>query len=60
MGSAAKNVNSNIAQVLSAAAQGNEMYTALAARDTANSLQDFTNAIRVVAASSQNKETQHR
>jgi len=60
VGSAAKNVNSNIAQVVSAAAQGNEMYTALAARDTANSLRDFTNAVRVVAASTQNKEIQQR
>ncbi|XP_046684218.1 talin-1 isoform X2 [Homalodisca vitripennis] len=60
VGSAAKNVNANIAQVVSAATQGNEMYTALAARDTANSLRDFTNAVRVVAASTQHKETQQR
>lgn len=60
VGSAAKNVNSNIAQVVSAAAQSNEMYTAQAARDTAHSLRDFTDAVRVVAASTPHKETQHR
>ncbi|XP_054280659.1 talin-2 isoform X2 [Macrosteles quadrilineatus] len=60
VGSAAKNVNSNIAQMVSAAAQGNEMYTALAARDTAHSLRDLTHSVRAVAASTQNRETQQR
>lgn len=59
LGSVAKTVNSNMAQVVSAAAQGNESYTALAARDTANSLKDLMTAVRLVAATT-NKETQHR
>lgn len=59
LGSVAKSVNSNMAQVVSAAAQGNESYTALAARDTANSLKDFMVAVRLVAATT-HKETQHR
>uniref|UniRef100_A0A1B6BY27 FERM domain-containing protein n=1 Tax=Clastoptera arizonana TaxID=38151 RepID=A0A1B6BY27_9HEMI len=60
LGSIVKNVNSSIAQMVSATAQGNETYTANAARDTANSLKEFTNKIRIVAASTPNKETQYR
>ncbi|CAH1114601.1 unnamed protein product [Psylliodes chrysocephalus] len=55
-----KLVNQGVAQLLSAAAQGNEMYTAQAARDTAHSLKNLTNAVRCVAATSDNIDVQRR
>lgn len=45
---------------MSAAAQGNEMYTSQAARDTAHSLKNLTNAVRAVAATSDNLDIQRR
>ena len=39
-----------MAQLLTAAAQANETYTGMAARDTANSLTSLTGAVRGVAA----------
>lgn len=45
---------------MSAAAQGNEMYTSQAARDTAHSLKNLTNAIRTVAATSDTPEVQRK
>uniref|UniRef100_A0A6P7FNN2 Talin-2 isoform X4 n=1 Tax=Diabrotica virgifera virgifera TaxID=50390 RepID=A0A6P7FNN2_DIAVI len=60
LAASSKLVNQGIAQLLSAAAQGNEMYTSQAARDTAHSLKNLTNAIRIVAATSDNPEVQRR
>ncbi|XP_066931569.1 talin-2-like isoform X1 [Clytia hemisphaerica] len=48
----AKTVGANMAQLLTAAAQGNDSYTGIAARDTANALKALTNAVRGVAATS--------
>lgn len=45
---------------MSAAAQGNEMYTSQAARDTAHSLKNLTNAIRTVAATSDTPDVQRK
>lgn len=47
-----------VAQLTSAVAQGNEMYTSQAARDTAHGLKHLTNAIRVVASTSDTPEVQ--
>ena len=48
----AKTVGANMAQLLTAAAQGNDSYTGIAARDTANALKALSNAVRGVAATS--------
>nr|CAH7755545.1 unnamed protein product [Callosobruchus chinensis] len=56
--SSSKLVNQGVAQMLSAAAQGNEMYTCQASRDTAHSLKNFTGAIRTVCATTDNVDTQ--
>lgn len=53
-----KDVNNGIAQLLSAASQGNEVYTAQAARETAHNLRYLTNAVRGVAATANSEETQ--
>ncbi|XP_060536716.1 talin-1 isoform X2 [Cylas formicarius] len=55
-----KMVNQGVAQLLSATAQGNEMYSSQAARDTAHSLRNFTGAVRCIAATSDNPELQRR
>ena len=47
-----------MAQLLTAAAQGNENYTGMAARDTANALKNLKGAVRGVAASSKDPEVQ--
>lgn len=60
LGSTSKSVNFAMAQLLSAASQGNENYTGLAARDTAASLKDLTMAVRGVAATTTVRETQER
>ncbi|KAJ8983101.1 hypothetical protein NQ317_001844 [Molorchus minor] len=60
LAASSKMVNQGVAQMLSAAAQGNEMYTSQAARDTAQSLRNLTGAIRSVAATSQNADVQRR
>lgn len=49
-----------MAQLISAAAQGNDTYTSQAARDTAHSLQNLTNAIRVIASTSDTPEIQRK
>lgn len=46
--------------MISATAQGNEMYTSQAARDTAHSLKNLTNAVRTVAATSNNIDVQRK
>ncbi|XP_076258491.1 talin_middle and talin-RS domain-containing protein rhea isoform X2 [Rhynchophorus ferrugineus] len=53
-----KLINQGVAQLLSATAQGNEMYNSQAARDTAHSLRNFTGAVRCIAATSDNPDVQ--
>ncbi|XP_018576944.1 talin-2 isoform X4 [Anoplophora glabripennis] len=60
LASSSKLVNQGVAQLLSAAAQGNEMYTSQAARDTAQSLRNLTGAVRTVAATTDNVDVQRR
>nr|CAD7458197.1 unnamed protein product [Timema tahoe] len=60
LGSTSKNVGFAMAQLLSAAAQGNENYTGIAARNTSTSLKDLTKAVRGVAATTNNRDTQTR
>ena len=60
LGSTSKNVGVAMAQLLSAAKQGNENYTGSAARETASSLKDLTSAVRGVAATSSQPETQKK
>ncbi|XP_046398722.1 talin-1 isoform X1 [Ischnura elegans] len=58
LGATSKNVGFAMAQMLSAAAQGNENYTSTAARDTATALSQLTGAVRAVAATSDDREVQ--
>ncbi|CAL7950201.1 unnamed protein product [Xylocopa violacea] len=60
LGSTLKNVGFAMAQLLSAAKQGNENYTGTAARETASALKDLTYAVRGVAATSTQPETQKK
>lgn len=60
LGTSSKAVSNNIAQMLSAAAQGNDTYTAQSARDTAHSLRSLTNAVRGIAATTDNIDNQKR
>ncbi|XP_076765357.1 talin_middle and talin-RS domain-containing protein rhea isoform X2 [Xylocopa sonorina] len=60
LGSTLKNVGFAMAQLLSAAKQGNENYTGSAARETASALKDLTYAVRGVAATSTQPETQKK
>ncbi|CAL1604197.1 unnamed protein product [Knipowitschia caucasica] len=52
LGSTSKSVGSSMAQLLTCAAQGNEHYTGIAARETAQALKTLAQAARGVAASS--------
>ena len=58
LGATSKTVGSSMAQLLTAANQGNENYTGIAARDTANALQVLTSAVRGVAAFTKDRQTQ--
>ena len=49
-----------MAQLISASSQGNDNYTGLAARDTASALKDLTRAVRGVAATTNNRDTQNK
>ena len=49
-------MGSAVAQLLTAAAQGNEEYTGVSARDTAAALEQLMIAVREVAASMDDKE----
>ncbi|XP_015512363.2 talin-1 isoform X1 [Neodiprion lecontei] len=60
LGASSKNVGVAMAQLLSAAKQGNENYTGSAARETASALKELTNAVRGVAATSNQPETQKK
>ena len=51
-----KTVGLSMAQMLTAAAQGNEVYTGIASKDTLNSLRSFTSSIRAIAACSSNNQ----
>ncbi|XP_075713816.1 talin-2 isoform X3 [Rhinoderma darwinii] len=51
LGSTSKTVGSSMAQLLTCAAQGNEHYTGVAARETAHALKTLAQAARGVAAS---------
>uniref|UniRef100_A0A8W8NJ43 Talin-1 n=1 Tax=Magallana gigas TaxID=29159 RepID=A0A8W8NJ43_MAGGI len=53
LGSTSKDVGSAMAQLLTAASQGNENYVGVAARDTANALRVLTEATRGVASTSE-------
>lgn len=57
---AAANFLSQVAQLLSATSQGNEMYNSQAARDTAHSLRNFTGAVRCIAATSTSPDLQRK
>ncbi|KAH6931665.1 hypothetical protein HPB50_026529 [Hyalomma asiaticum] len=52
LGATSKVVGSSMAQLLTAASQGNESYTGTAARDTASALQQLVDAVRGVVAAS--------
>lgn len=60
LGATSKVVGSSMAQLLTAASQGNESYTGTAARDTASALKQLTGAVRGVAASSGDSALQTR
>ncbi|XP_045080976.1 talin-2a isoform X3 [Coregonus clupeaformis] len=56
LGSTSKSVGSSMAQLLTCAAQGNEHYTGVAARETAQALKTLAQAARGVAASTTNPQ----
>ncbi len=60
LSSTCKSVGSSMAQLLTAASQGNENFTGHAARDTSNSLKNLTSAVRGVAATSTERDVQMR
>ncbi|XP_071942853.1 talin-1-like isoform X3 [Antedon mediterranea] len=58
LGATSKGVGAAMAQLLTAAAQGNKNHTGIAARDTANALRNLTGAVRGVAATTQDRKAQ--
>jgi talin len=58
VGATSKTVGATMAQLLTAASQGNDSYTGIAARDTASALKVLANAVRGVAATSDNPRDQ--
>lgn len=58
VGATSKTVGATMAQLLTAAAQGNDSYTGIAARDTASALKVLANAVRGVAATSDEPKDQ--
>lgn len=58
LGATSKSVGSSMAQLLTAASQGNESYTGIAARDTASALRVLTAAARGVAATADERALQ--
>jgi talin len=60
LGIVSKNIGFAIAQLISAAKQGNENYTGSAARETAVALKDLISAIRGVAATTIQEGTQQK
>ncbi|XP_023388347.1 talin-2 [Pteropus vampyrus] len=59
LGSTSKAVGSSMAQLLTCAAQGNEHYTGVAARETAQALKTLAQAARGVAASTSDPVAAH-
>merc|ERR1719195_844206 len=59
LNTASRAVGSTVAQLLTAASQGNKDITNRAARDTANALRDFTAAVRGVAATSSDHQAKN-
>ncbi|XP_072880934.1 talin-2 [Hemitrygon akajei] len=59
LGSMSKAVGSSMAQLLTCAAQGNEHYTGIAARETAQALKALASAARGVAASTDSPPAQN-
>ncbi|XP_049761841.1 talin-2 isoform X3 [Elephas maximus indicus] len=59
LGSTSKAVGSSMAQLLTCAAQGNEHYTGVAARETAQALKILAQAARGVAASTSDPSASH-
>ncbi|XP_036124592.1 talin-2 [Molossus molossus] len=59
LGSTSKAVGSSMAQLLTCAAQGNEHYTGVAARETAQALKTLAQAARGVAASASDPAAAH-
>ncbi|KAG1695569.1 Talin-1 [Nymphon striatum] len=60
LGVQSKVVGSSMAQLLTAACQGNENYTGMAARDTANALKNLKDTVRGVAATTSDKDVQNK
>ncbi|XP_062512011.1 talin-like [Corticium candelabrum] len=58
LGATSKTVGASMAQLLTAAAQGNENYTGVAARDTANALKVLAGSVRGVAACTPDRAAQ--
>ncbi|XP_071140342.1 talin-1-like isoform X1 [Mytilus edulis] len=58
LGATSKTVGSAMAQLLTAASQGNDNYVGIAAKDTANALRVLADATRGVAATSDDREVQ--
>ena len=56
LGASSKLVGSAVAQLLTAAAQGNEEFTGVSARDTAAALEQLMIAVREVAASMDDRD----
>lgn len=61
MAAVSKTVGLSMAQMLTAAAHGNEVYTGIASKETLGALMDFANTIRaIVACSSNNRVYQEK
>ncbi|XP_033725564.1 talin-1-like isoform X5 [Pecten maximus] len=58
LGTTSKSVGSAMAQLLTAASQGNDNYVGIAARDTANVMRVLTDATRGVAATTEDRQVQ--
>ncbi len=58
MGATSKTVGSSMAQLLTAAAQGNDNYTGSAARETAGALQILMQSVRGVVATTEDRQLQ--
>ncbi|CAG5116694.1 unnamed protein product, partial [Candidula unifasciata] len=58
LGTISKTVGASLAQLLTAAAQGNEDYVGIAARDTVNALKIMVSSVRGVAATTDDKQAQ--
>ena len=56
VGVTSKSVGASLAQLLTAATQGNENYTSISARNTATALRNLTAGVRGVAACTTDKQ----